>query len=286
MISNKKRSRYTGLLLICFLFILPDACCQFPDANHTESPISKISVLSIHVGNAAVHDSLFHFLTEILRLPVEYYPETYAGRWYAGVYAGNMFLEPCGPFSNFKYTRKNFKAIFFGVNCETQRQIQALARDLVNRDITVSQKDAIQVTDTALIGHDIFLNIAPANGSGLQREDSLRSELLMKNEENAGIEAISEIRIGYAGGKTLKKWKTFIEPSIMSKEGIWKINKDQSIRFVKSTLSEVTGIVFKVKSLEEAKAWLIKNNLAAEIRADEIEMDKSKTFGLSISIRE
>jgi hypothetical protein len=40
------------------------------------SPVlSRISVLSIHVSDTVVHDSVFHFLTDKLGLAVEYYPK-------------------------------------------------------------------------------------------------------------------------------------------------------------------------------------------------------------------
>jgi len=105
-------------------------------------------------------------------------------------------------------------------------------------------------------------------------------------EKYLGIESIKEIQVGYANETALKKWQDFIEPSMITDEGIWKINEDQSIRFVKSNLWGVSGIVFKVKSLEKAKTWLIENSLSGDIRPDKIEMDRSKTFGLSIIISE
>src|ERR1700690_3283719 len=90
--------------------------------NTDSQPIvSKIALLSIHVSSAAIHDSVYHLLTDKLGLSVDYYPLTYAERRYTAVYAGNLYLEPCGPFTNFTYASKNFKAIFFGLNCGSKQ---------------------------------------------------------------------------------------------------------------------------------------------------------------------
>ena len=43
-------------------------------------------------------------------------------------------------------------------------------------------------------------------------------------------------------------------------EKIWKINEDQSIRFVKSVKAGVKAVVFKVRSLEEAGRYLKEKN--------------------------
>ncbi len=248
--------------------------------------ISRISVLSIHVRDTLVHDSVFHFLSDKLGLSVEYYPVKYMDRRYAGVYAGNMFLEPCGPFSNFQYASNRFKAIFFGLNCESEKSISSLAEDLTSRNIRIKPTGTIQIIDTTFITQNIYLNMASGNTSNLKREDSLRTEMLRRNKNALGIETIKEIWVGYSEGTALIKWKQLIEPSVLSPEGMWKINEDQSIRLVKSSINEVIGIVFRVRSLKKAKSWLIENDLIGDIRGDEIELDKLKTFGLKILLSE
>lgn len=258
---------------------------NWSDANTYSPVISRISVLSIHVSDTLVHDSVFHFLTDKLGLSVEYYPVKWTDRMYAGVYAGNMFLEPCGPFRNFSYASDNFKAIFFGVNCESDRSLASLSEDLTGRNLEISKDETIQVVDTSIIKHNIYFSIASGH---LQKvnEDSLRLIMLNNNRNTLGIERIKEIRIGYTSKSSLARWKKLILPSVMSDTGIWKINEDQSVRFVKSSIREVPGIVFKVKSLEKARSWLSANKLLGDIYKDEIALDKSQTFGLLILLSE
>jgi hypothetical protein len=248
--------------------------------------ISRIAVLSIHVRDTMVHDSVFHFLTDKLGLSVEYYPVIWAGRKYAGVYAGNMYLEPCGPFSNFSYASKNFKAIFFGVNCESERSLISIREDLGNRKIAIEQTETIQITDSAFIRQNIYFSISSNKLSERKTEDSLRTVMLRNNSNSLGIERIKEIRIGYAGESALVKWQELLNPAVETLEGLWNISEDQSIRLVKSAINEVNGIVFQVESLRKAKSWLIENNLLGNTRKDEIELNPLKTFRLRILIQE
>jgi len=243
--------RFNNIPLTAFFVLLLIAVAEHPlsaKKNLYSSPISRVSVLSIHVSDIAMHDSVFHFLTDKLGLPVEYYSEKYAGRRYASVYAGNMFLEPCGPYTDIAYASKDFKAIFYGLNCESARSIPSLAEELSGKSISIKQSSRILVVDTAIIKQNIYFNISPQAAVNKKHTDSLLMKMEKNNEDNLGIERIKEIRVGYTGDYSLERWKNFIKPSFMSKKGLWKVNDDQSIRFVKSNIKEVDAIVFKVKS--------------------------------------
>ncbi len=275
------------ILITVFLFLLPEINSGVAGQIKTDSSlISRVSVLSIHVRDTLVHDSVYHFLNEKLGLSVEYYPVKWSDRKYAGLYAGNMFLEPCGPYTNFRYASDNFRAIFFGLNCESGRSLRSLAKDLTQRHIDLSQDGTIQVSDTSFINQNIYLSIASGKGPDKVKEDSLRSIMTDNNKNALGIERIKEIRICYTDEKCLDKWKKVALPSVISDAGLWKVNEDQSVRFVKGNIKEVNAIVFKVRSLDKARNWLSANNLLGNVSSDEIALDKSKSFGLLIILRE
>ena len=231
MIFMKKGS---GLLLTVFIFLLSEVNSGAAGQIKTDSSlISRVSVLSIHVRDTLVHDSVYHFLNEKLGLAVEYYPVKWSDRKYAGLYAGNMFLEPCGPYTNFRYASENFRAIFFGLNCESGRSLRSLAEDLTQRDIGIYQDETIQVTDTSFISQNIYLSIASGKGPDQVKEDSLRSIMADNNKNALGIERVKEIRICYTDESCLGKWKKAALPAVISDAGLWKVNEDQSVRFVK-----------------------------------------------------
>jgi hypothetical protein len=285
----EKPLKETGSVTGNIYYHLPGTYASDESKSLTEDflpVLSRISVLSIHVRDTLTHDSVFHFLTDRLGLSVEYFPLKWNERKYAGVYAGNMFLEPCGPYSNFNYASNDFKAIFFGLNCESARSLTSLAEDLTQRHIEMKQDGSIEVTDTTIIKQNIYFSISSGPIQTRVNEDSLRLVLFRNNEKGPGIERIKEIRVGYTDNQSLGKWENLIRPSVISQSGLWKINEDQNIRFVKSSIREVSAIVFKVKSLEKAKNWLSVNNLTGRIFTDEIALDKSKTFGLFILFSE
>ena len=140
--------------------------------------------------------------------------------------------------------------------------------------------------DTSIIRQNIYFNIASVSGDNKKTEDSLRSVMQMKNKNPLGIESIKEIRIGYTGKDYLEKWADLVKPSVISKTGLWKINDDQSVRFVSSNIREVKSIVFKVRSLNKAKTWLKENQLLGDNYGAETGLDISKTFGLIIFLSE
>jgi hypothetical protein len=282
MISKVKTILLTA---ICLMTVIPVLNAQ-PANEQAEvkyAPvISRVAVLSIHIRDTIVHDSIYHFLTEKLGLPVEYYPLTWSARKYAGIFAGNMYLEPCGPYSNFSYASNDFRAIFFGLNCETERPLSSLAEDLAGRNIEISRDETIQVTDPAIIKQNIYFSIASGPGRTELHEDSLRALLYRNTQYSTGIERIKEIRVGYPDRSSLDKWAVLMRPSVLSPDSLWIVNKDQSIRFEKSSIREVSAIVFKVRSVERAKKWLTENNLYGEVYGDDIALDRSRTFGLLI----
>lgn len=257
------------------------------------SPVlSKISVLTIHVSDTIIHDSVFHLLTDRLGLPVEYYPVRWGERKYAGIYAGNMYLEPCGPYNNLKYARDHFKATFYGLNCESERSLSSIAKDLEDRNIRFEQNNTIVITDTSITKENMYFSISQSKvllkikGKDETVEDSLKAVLNMNNQSYAGIESIKEVWIGYTGKTIFNKWKDLIQPGLISPEGIWKIEGDQTIRFVENDKTEVMAIVFKVRSLERSKRFLMENKLLGKSDRNRIVIDSDKAFGLKIYFSE
>ena len=288
--------RLSILILLTALLVTRRNIDHVPEkdsARASELPLmSEISVLTIHVSDTMVHDSVFHFLSDILGLPVEYYPVKWHDRKWAGLYAGNMFLEPCGPYDNFRYARNNFKATFYGLNCGTGREISSLEQDLTARNIDFIRDGSIEITDPSITEKQMYFSISWSKSSSLKEskdqrvKDSLKVLLANTSQNFAGIEAIREVWIGYTGEHYDSKWTDLVKPEIISENGVWKISRDQSIRFRKNDKTEVMAIVFKVSSLKRAKRFLLESRLLGESGKDLIEIDPEKAFGLRIYFSE
>jgi len=272
---------------------------------------SGLHTLSIHVRDTITHDSVFHFLIDKLKLPVYYYPVASGKRKYAGIYAGNLVLEPCGPYTNYLYGTNNFRAIFFGLTFEPFESLSLTAMGLTGRKIN-HQADDTYINlqkDTALCGDNItigFMDRGPAKTIDKRIMDSLRYALNADKEKKykvisdringemptnytsvnyyneSGIEYVKEICIGYRDNSNLQKWKELISPFELINDEIWKVSNILDFHIIKSNIKEVQSITFKVKSLERVKRYLIKNNLFGSFVGDKIQLDKAQAFGLSI----
>jgi hypothetical protein len=255
----------------------------------TNPIISTLHTLSIHVRDTITHDSIFHFFADKLNLPVYYYPVKYGQCKYAGLFAGNIILEPCGPYSNYDYSTDNFRAIFFGLTYEPYSTLALSAAELSKREIQFKiDATFIYLTDTILCKQNITISIMDKADKIKDREriDSLKNLMESDSADELGIEYVKEIRIGYTDEPDLQKWKTLIKPAVLENHKLWTGNNLPEIHFIKSRIKEVKGIVFKVKSLEKAKIYLLNNKLPGYIFDKEIKLDKSQTFGLSISFTE
>lgn len=316
---NTKFLKFFSLILLVLLMSFQSDPAQkesIPDSafQKTMPLFSGLHTLSIHVRDTITHDSVFHFLADKLKLPVYYYPVTYGNRKYAGVYAGNLVLEPCGPYTDYLYGSNDFRAVFFGLTFEPFESIPASATGLVSRKINYQAGDGYIYLqkDAALCGDNItisFMDKGDNKTMDKRNMDSLRFAMNSDKEttykvfeetdgetpagytsvnyyNEPGIEYVKEICIGYRDIPNLHKWKELISPSELNDKVIWKESNLLDFHFVKSNIKEVQSITFKVKSLKTAKQFFVKNNLFGSYADNKIQLDKAKTFGLSIYLTE
>lgn len=258
--------------------------------TETNPLLSGLHTLSIHVRDTITHDSVFHFLVDKLKLPVYYYPLNYGKRKYAGVYAGNLVLEPCGPYANFSYASNDFRAIFFGLTFEPNKSISQTAKYLTERKISNEAGDTyIYIKDSVLCGENItisFMDKGDEKINDKRKMDSLLYDMNTSTDNELGIEYVKEIRIGYKNSSNLQKWKELISPSELYYNEIWKESNILEFHFIRGDYKEVKSITFKVKSLKKAAQYLLKNDLYGCLQDNKIELDNAQTFGLSIYLTE
>lgn len=285
------KTMITKNLLALSLFLLGTSIHTLIGLNRTSADLpkniifSRLHTLSIHIKDPAVHDSVFHFLKDKLQLPVYYSPVTLGTRKYAGIFAGNLVLEPCGPYTQFIYAN-DFRAIFFGLNFETDSSISAVAQvlDSFNIKYKIDGDEYIYPQDPDLVGENTFIGISNRHKKDKDHAtmDSLKLVMNGNYTDGLGIEHVNEIQVGYPGNKNLERWKELIQPFDLNKGQVWHLSNSLNIRFVPNKIKEVKGISFKVKSLEKAKKYLSKNNIVFVQNRKNILLDKSGTFGLTI----
>ena len=249
-----------------------------------------------------------HFLVYKLKLPVYYYPVKYGKRKWGGVYAGNLVLEPCGPYSDFLYASNDFRAIFLGLTFEPFKSISLSDSGLTGRKIYHFTGDTYIYLhkDSALCGDNItisFMDRGLIKALDKRIMDSLRYVMNADTEKKykvferiddeiptsytsvnyyneLGIEYVKNICIGYKDISGLQKWEEFISPLELTDNEKWEYSNLLEFQLIKSNIKEVHSITFKVKSLESAKRYLLKNNLFGNFVDNKIQLDKAQAFGL------
>jgi hypothetical protein len=286
----------TYLILFC-IFFTPGGSCLNAQLASSSAPenypaegglLSNLHTLSIHIQETAFHDSVFRFLTEKLQLPVYYQPLVMGERRYGGVFAGNLVLEPCGPFSDMVYAGRDFKALFFGLTFEPAVSIPDAAKILGERqiDYETGGDEFVFLKDTQLCGENIYISLMDKHDKlrDQVRMDSLR-QLMEQGNPGLGIEYVKEIRLGIPDMENLVKWKAFIAPGLLNENLTWKMDDKLQFSFSRAPHKEVSSIIFKVRSFREAENYLIENKVLFTKEPGMIRIDSTRSFGLLIFLQ-
>jgi hypothetical protein len=172
--------------------------------------VSRIHTVSIHFREFEVHNLLFNLLANDFQMPVVFgelwAPEKGGRRIYSRVWAGNINLEPCGPFDNIAYATKDFDAMFFGITFEPYESSFSSAAQLDNRGISHNEPTMFMiVTDPMLCGQNSGVGFIDVEDKEKEKSvrDSLSSKLAENNGGPLGIKSVEEIQVGYTGKENL-----------------------------------------------------------------------------------
>lgn len=256
--------------------------------------VSRVHTVSIHINTLESYNRVFDFLAENLGLiPIwgtKAGPEAAGKKMYAGFSAGNIRIEPCGPFDNTAYASNDFDALFFGITLEPFSSVRSSMLELDKRGIGHNAPTTFMgVTDSVMVGQNSgvgFYEIKEQIKSRAERENN-KKRLWSEQESKLGIRGVEEIHVGYTDKAQLEKWRSFIKPAAEIEKNVWRIDEESPvIRLIPSAIKETSVIVFKVNSLKKAKEYLAARNLLGKSEADCITIDPDSTFGLKIRFRE
>lgn len=255
--------------------------------------VSRIHTVSIHFKEFEVHNCLFNLLAVDLQLPVVFgepwAPDKGRRRIYSRVWAGNVNLEPCGPFNNISYATEDFDAMFYGITFEPYESAYASADELDDRGIAHNEPTMFMiVTDPVLCEQNVGVGFIDIQDKEKQKADmdSLSSKLKDNNGGPLGWQYVDEIRVGYTDKENLEKWLDFLKPAKRLGKNLWQVGDSPAIRFIKSDIKEVKAIVINVESLENAIEYLKENGMLGDMGDGQVEINKEKTYGLSIILKE
>jgi hypothetical protein len=263
-------------------------CAALAPVAAAEEPtpvVSWLHTLSIHVRSHAIHDALHTLLAETLDLPRTYEPAQYGDTKYVAVWAGNIALEPCGPYSADSYLSTDFEAMFYGLTFAFWESAAASAAALDERGIGHAEPtDVVRIEDEDLKAPNVYVGI----GYGGDRERLREPEALFEARGGGplGLVHVDEIRIGYSDEANLRTWRAFLQPHARVAERAFRIADGPMLRFVENDVKQVLGITLRVRSLEEAAGFLRGQGLLGAVNAESAELDRDRTHGLRILVRE
>lgn len=281
---------FRKIIIIVFALLL---LCSYNTKN--EKPfqpdvVSRLHTLSVHLRVASDVDSVFNFLKNELNLPVYYMPGTYGQRRYAGIYAGNLVLEPCGPYADFQYATNNFRAIFFGLTFEPKKNLQESAWGISNLNMQyVNGGDQfIYLKDSLLCKENITISIMDKKEKKADylKMDSLKRIVLSNADAGCGIIGVKEVIIGYVNEENIVSWNKFLNSKNPETCYQYSLPDQLTIKFEMSTIKEVKGIIFRIKSLDKAIDYLKSKCIRFNSENNILELERVRTFGLLVRFAE
>ena len=275
-----------NIILICTFIVLLTGC----QIEQNTTPIfTKIHTVSIHVKDHTVHEAVYCFLKDDLQLPVVYTPVMYGERKYAGLWAGNVVLEPCGPYSNMTYAAPDFTAIFCGITFESYQSSKQSAIQLDQRGIIHAPPYAfVVISDPNLCGQNLIVSIMDNPGREKEqiKHDTLTVRLRNDPKNPLGIQYVEEVQVGYTNQQNLNKWKNFLSPIRPFDQNQWHLGKGPSIRLVKSEIKEIPALVFKVASLKLAARYLESRSIMSKKDANSIIIQLPESWDFTIVLQQ
>ncbi len=255
---------------------------------------SRIHTVSIHVKDFQTFNSAFHFLSDDLKLPKkwgqEWTPGTKAKRMYAGFWAGNICIEPCGPYDTDRF-ESNARAMFFAITFLPFESSKASARELDMRGLTHNDKKVfLSVTDPHLSSGNCGVCIMDVGRENREkdnaREAELQTEFASTQGGPLGLIGVEEILVRYTCDEGRRRWERLLEPIRSNAENLGRLGDSPAIRLIKDSRTGLAGVVWKVRSLATATRVLKDRGMLGKVQDRQVQIVEAKTCGLTIFLRE
>lgn len=120
-----------------------------------------------------------------------------------------------------------------------------------------------------------------------QRRLDRQADLRAKNGGPLGLEGTQEIVVGVKDVETAHRyWQHLFDPIAPTGSGIWQIGDGPAIRLVPHTQDGLVRLVWKVKSLQHARAFLREQEIPHVENDEQVTVTPAALFGLDIQLVE
>jgi hypothetical protein len=245
-------------LLCAFLFFSAavPVCAEMPVA-------SDLHTVSVHVDSAETFNALLRFFDKDLQWPVIYgkpwTADRGARRSYAGIWAGNVVLEICGPYDGETFTggvRARLHGLTFRPFHTAGESIVALDRaGILHKpqfDSAGGNLRFVILDDPDLTSPTLSVSIMEVRDRNREKleQDTARAAQVAKAGGPLGLKSVHEIHIGYHAQASLAKWRRFLT------RGRADTDDSPSLRLVEGPQAALIALVIRVASAAQANAFL------------------------------
>jgi hypothetical protein len=276
--------------------------------------------------NDAIYDQVFSLFTDTLQLPISwnihnYYPPFKAG----GIVAGNISMEifrsgeqPLYPSQAQLYGIALEATPLPGCLQElTRRGIPHLPPHAIPQEYFSSRGEFYTLIYLGeLLGSDLS-RFFHADQIGLGAIDNLIFDQVFRHgtiflceynptfwnipeerpkkksllqEKRGGVlrlEYVRELIIGVTDpGRAQEQWQRLLTPLVPVREAEWQFKEGPAIHLVPHERDEMVAMIWKVASLEQAKAFLQAKGMLGEETAKQVTIAPETTYGLKICLVE
>ena len=131
------------------------------------------------------------------------------------------------------------------------------------------------------------MTTTPTASNIIEHRSILKKELTKRKGGPLGIEYLNEIVLGVTDyNKSLQDWQNLLDPIKPISEGFWEIGNGPTLRIVSSSEYGIKSIVFKIKSLEQARNFLELHDMLGHVSDNSIMLNKRIFYGLNINLIE
>jgi len=222
--------------------------------------VSDLHTVSIHVNGVESYNAAFRLLTQDLGWPAIYgkllTTEEGSKRNYAGIWAGNVVLEICGPYPK-EFSPGDRPVRLHGLTFSPHLSAERSAAELKRRDLRfrgpVSWSPGatfVILEDDALIRPQFSISImdlADRQGDRAEREKA-RNALEAADGGAIGLRAVVEVAVLYEDEGVLAKWRQFLS------EAPSNGGEGPRLQLGKGSRNGIQAIVVRVKKRDRAAA--------------------------------
>ncbi len=243
---------------------------------------------------------LYDLFTGPLQLPVSWPLGESNGFISGGFGTGNLSIEVFRSASTTPARSGHRRAQFAGLAFEPYAPVAEVLPEMETAEVahgglepyvsTLPDRSQGVVWTTVVLeglaapGMRVFLfQYSPAFLNVHVRRNQLAGQLALRKGGPLGIVSVSETVIGTPDLKNdTARWQRLLPAA--DGPGLWKPGSGPALRLVADRETRIRRVVFEVRSLEQARAYLAKNKLLGPGSAGQINIEPARVQGLSIRL--